>query len=175
MNAPHALIVMGVSGSGKTTFGMALAKRESMAFRDGDDFHSAANVAKMRAGRPLDDDDRAGWLQAIGATLAQHVASGRSCIVACSALKARYRQMLRSLVPSLRVIHLNLTRALATERVSGRTGHYMPASLVDSQFTALEAPHGEPHTLILDAALPVDALTERARAWLHADDPSLGS
>lgn len=175
MRSPFAVVAMGVSGSGKTTFGKALAEQERMMFFDGDDFHSPENVAKMRAGQPLDDADRAGWLRAIGAALAREAKAGRDSLVACSALKLRYRETLRSFVPDLCVIHLDLTKELAAERVGGRAGHYMPASLVDSQFAALEVPHGEPNTLILDAALPIARLTEQAGQWLHAGDRPHGA
>ncbi len=139
MNQP-LIIVMGVSGSGKTTVGELLAKQLNLPFFDGDDFHSAANVAKMAAGHPLTDDDRHDWL----ATLAQHLgeweqASG--AVLACSALKETYRQTLQGGAQEpLRWVFLDGSHELLESRLEGRQGHYMKSTMLDSQLATLEKP-----------------------------------
>lgn len=159
-------VVMGVAGSGKTEIGTRLARRLGIEFVDGDDLHPAANVAKMSAGHALNDDDRRPWLETIGGWLADHRAPGG--IAACSALKRSYRDLLRSAVPGLPFIHLTGNRDLMVERVGNRTGHYMPASLVDSQFATLE-PLGEDEAgLTLDVDTTIEALVSSAQAWLTA-------
>jgi gluconokinase len=165
-----ALVVMGVAGSGKTTAGLAAADAKGLLFIDGDDLHSDAARAKMGRGVALSDEDRAPWLDRIGAVLADAAAHPRGAVVACSALRRAYRDHLRARVgPSLRFLFLKGDPSLMRERVAAREGHYMPASLVDSQFAALESPEGEPDvaTLAADAnfaaALPevIRELTER--------------
>ena len=155
-----AVVVMGVSGAGKTTVGKRLAERLGVEFIDGDDLHSAAARAKMTAGRALDDADRWPWLDRIAAALADPGAP-RGRVVACSALKRAYRDRLRAGVgPALRFVYLEADRELMRMRVAGRRGHYMPASLVDSQFAALEPPVRETDVITaaadadLDAAIP---------------------
>jgi gluconokinase len=139
-----AVVVMGVSGSGKTTAGIALAKRRGVPFLDGDDLHTPEARAKMTAGIALDDADRAPWLDRIGRTLADAEGYPQGVVIACSALKHAYRDRLRAIVgASLRFLFLKGDKALMRSRVAGRKGHYMPASLVDSQFAALESPEGE--------------------------------
>lgn len=133
---PPLVAVMGVSGSGKSTVGAALADHLGVPFVDGDELHPAANVAKMAAGRPLDDADRAPWLDAVGGWLAAHAAAGG--VVACSALRRRYRDRLRELAPGLVFVHLAGDRELVASRQRRRTGHFMPSSLLDSQLAALE-------------------------------------
>jgi gluconokinase len=165
---PLALIVMGVSGSGKTTVGIALAKSQGADFIDGDDLHSAQARAKMTAGIALTDEDRAPWLDRIGAGLADSDAHPQGLIIACSALRRRYRDHLRDIVgPSLRFLFLNGDKALMRERVASRQGHYMPASLIDSQFAALESPEGEAGVVTLaadaDLAGELPAVVERLR------------
>jgi gluconokinase len=130
------VVVMGVAGSGKTTVGKALAERLGVEYADADDFHSAASLAKMASGRPLDDRDRAPWLVAIGEWLATH--DDRGAVVGCSALRRRYRDVLRSAAPRLQVLHLAGDPAVVTRRVTDRPGHFMPASLVTSQLETLE-------------------------------------
>lgn len=131
---------MGVSGSGKTTVGELLAKQLNLPFFDGDDFHSAANVAKMAAGHPLTDDDRHDWL----ASLATHLGEweqGRGAVLACSALKETYRQTLQAGAKApLHWLFLDGSRELLESRLEGRTGHYMKASMLDSQLATLEKP-----------------------------------
>lgn len=150
------LAVMGVSGCGKTTLGAALSQRLRLPFADADDFHSPANLAKMSAGFPLDDADRLPWLRAIGDWLAGHPATG--CVLSCSALKRSYRDVLRASAPALSFIHLNPPAPVVHRRMAGRLGHFMPASLVESQFQALEPLHPDEHGIVFDTDLPVDQL-----------------
>lgn len=137
------VVVMGVSGAGKSTIGPLLAAALGMAFADADAFHSAANIAKMSAGTPLTDEDRWPWIDAIGARMASNAAEGRPLVVACSALKRAYRDRLRTAVPGLRFVYLEGSKALIGERLEARNGHFMPAGLLDSQFAALEDPTAE--------------------------------
>ncbi|MDM4762793.1 gluconokinase [Galbitalea sp. SE-J8] len=130
------LVLMGVSGSGKSTTGVALAARTGLAFVDGDDLHPAANREKMRAGVPLGDADRAPWLASVGAVLAE--AGGSGVVVACSALRRRYRDGIRAAAPATCFVHLDGAPALIDTRVAAREHAYMPASLLASQVAALE-------------------------------------
>lgn len=130
------VVVMGVSGSGKTTLGRALAARLGCRFLDGDDFHPSANVEKMRAGVPLDDADRAPWLERLNGELR----GGGDAVLACSALKQRYRDALARGVPDVRLVHLRGSVELIAARLARRRHRYMPATLLQSQFDALEAP-----------------------------------
>ncbi|MBW1602205.1 gluconokinase [Streptomyces sp. JJ66] len=130
------VVVMGVSGSGKTTVGERLAKRLSVPYAEADDFHPPRNVAKMAAGTPLDDADRAPWLDAIASWLAEHAGGGG--VVACSALGRRYRDRLREDAPGVFFVHLDGTPELIAERLAGREGHFMPPALLGSQFHTLE-------------------------------------
>jgi len=148
-----AIVVMGVSGAGKTTLGVRLALALGAEFIDGDDLHTDAARAKMKAGHALTDEDRWPWLDRIGAKLA----GGERTVVACSALRRAYRDRLRAIAgPSLRFLFLKGDKALMRARVAARKGHYMPASLIDSQFAALESPEGEKDvvTFPADADLP---------------------
>jgi gluconokinase len=130
------LVVMGVAGSGKTTFGTALSRRLGVPFADADDFHGPANIAKMAAGVPLDDADRLPWLRAIGTWLSEHLRTGG--VVTCSALRRGYRDLLRERTPSVAFVHLHGDPEAVRRRVAERADHFMPASLVDSQFQTLE-------------------------------------
>jgi gluconokinase len=159
------LVVMGVTGSGKTTVGAALAQRLRVPFADADDFHSEANIAKMSAGIPLDDSDRSPWLRAIGGWLAGHVTTGG--VVACSALKRWYRDILRTAAPSVAFVHLAGEPSVVQRRVAGRPGHFMPASLVDSQFATLEPLEPNERGIVLDLSMSVDELVD---AYLAAAD-----
>ncbi|WP_211250799.1 gluconokinase [Mycetocola saprophilus] len=136
--SPPPLIVMGVSGSGKSTIGIALARSFGIPFVDGDDLHPAHNRDKMAAGQPLNDEDRAPWLEIIAERVRDDLAAGTPIVVACSALKRRYRDQLVRLTPSTVLIHLVGDRALIAARQAGRNHEYMPNSLLDSQFAALE-------------------------------------
>ncbi|MFF5488670.1 gluconokinase [Streptomyces virginiae] len=149
---------MGVSGSGKTTIGRKLARRLAVPYAEADDFHSPHNVAKMRAGRPLDDDDRRPWLDAIAAWLAEHVQRGG--VVTCSALKRRYRQMLAAAAPDVFFLHLDGSAELIAGRLGAREGHFMPASLLQSQIADLEPlAADEP-----GAAIPIDGTPDQTAA-----------
>jgi len=144
------VVLMGVSGSGKTTIGKTLAERLGWKFIEGDDFHPRENVAKMAAGVPLEDSDRWPWLDALNRVLrAQHDA-----IVTCSALKASYRRRLLAGVEDSRLVYLEGSKALIASRVAARKHRYMPASLLDSQFSALEAPA---EAIRIDVGAPVEA------------------
>lgn len=132
------MIVMGVQGTGKTTIGSALGERLGVTFIDSDDLHPPANKVKMAAGTPLEDEDRVPWLKIVGATIAANAAEGRTTIVACSALKRWYRELLRSSVPELQFIHLAGQRDLVASRLATRQHEFMPTTLLDSQFEVLE-------------------------------------
>ncbi|MBS0363802.1 MAG: gluconokinase [Proteobacteria bacterium] len=151
------LLVMGVAGAGKSTLARALADRLGWPFLEGDDLHPAANVAKMRAGAPLDDADRAPWLAAVGKAMDDWIAEGRCGVVACSALKRRYRDTLRAGRPQVRIVYVAIDEALARARVAQRTDHYYPASLVPSQFAALEPPAPDERAITVDATQATDA------------------
>nr|WP_109575097.1 gluconokinase [Aminobacter sp. AP02] len=153
---------MGVSGSGKSVVGLAIAEALHASFVEGDMLHPARNIARMANGQALNDSDRQGWLDLIGREIATRVVRGQDVVAACSALKRRYRDQLRKLNPSLRFVHLVLDPATAHRRVLERTGHFMPASLVDSQFADLEPPDLDEAALVLDALLPVDVLAKAA-------------
>jgi len=167
MNAPlNALVVMGVSGCGKSSVGAAIVGRSGGRLIEGDSFHPEANIAKMRAGTPLNDDDRAGWLQRLGEEMLACVNAGERPVLTCSALKLKYREALRDAVPGLGFVFLELSRAEAAERVAHRPGHFMTASLIDSQFATLEPPTGENLTLPLDATQPIVELAHQVENWL---------
>jgi gluconokinase len=135
---PTHLVVMGVSGCGKSTIGELLADRLGWPFRDADDLHPAANVAKMSAGVPLDDDDRGPWLAAIRDELSASSDAGQSSVLACSALRRAYRDVLATAHGRVRFIHLDLPDDVISARVAARESHFRPASLVSSQFASLE-------------------------------------
>jgi gluconokinase len=132
------LVVMGVSGSGKTTVARAVAGRLGWLFAEGDDFHSAANVAKMSAGSPLTDDDRWPWLRSLADWIGEREAAGEDAVLTCSALKRSYRDLLDDGHPSVRFVHVTVNAETLRRRLEQRRGHYMPASLLDSQLAALE-------------------------------------
>jgi carbohydrate kinase (thermoresistant glucokinase family) len=155
---------MGVSGVGKSTVGTALAQVFGVPFLEGDAYHPSANVAKMSAGVPLDDADRAGWLAALADEIRSAQARGDGLVLSCSALKRRYRDLLRQADPDLRFVHLQGPRELIAQRMSRRPGHYMPASLLDSQLRDLEPLQGDEAGVVLDIALPPDELVARAAA-----------
>ncbi|SDP21842.1 gluconate kinase, SKI family [Pedococcus dokdonensis] len=167
--APPLVVVMGVSGSGKTTVGAALAQRLHVPFADADDFHPEANIAKMSAGVPLDDDDRWPWLAAIADWLVEHRESGG--VASCSALKRAYRDVLVADTPQARFVHLHGDRAVLAARVAGRPGHFMPAALVDSQFATLEPLQPDEQGTTLDVDQSVDTLVDQSAAYL-ADAPA---
>ncbi|PWK92501.1 gluconokinase [Fulvimonas soli] len=155
------VVVMGVSGAGKSTFGAALAQALGWDFQEGDALHPPANVAKMCAGIPLDDADRAPWLARVAGWIADHAQRRRPGVISCSALKRAYRDYLRAAAPGWRLVYLRAPRAELLRRVRERE-HFMPVSLLDSQLQTLEEPSMDEHALVLDATLPVAALVERA-------------
>jgi len=152
------VILAGVSGSGKTTVGRLLAGRLDWPFADGDSFHPAANVAKMTAGIPLTDDDRWPWLAAIGAWMDGRIAAGGSGVMACSALKRRYREFLLEGRPAARLVFLEVGRDEDLARLRARHGHFFPARLLDSQFDDLEPPGPDEGALVLPAQGSPDEL-----------------
>ena len=164
MKTPLHVVVMGVAGCGKSAAGTLLASRLGLPLVEGDDFHPQGNIDKMRQGLPLDDTDRAGWLQRLAEEL---VAYPGGAVLTCSALKRSYRDLLRTPVPGLKFVHLALSQHQAMERVASRTDHFYPPSLVASQFEALEDPAGEPGVFVVDANLHVDEVTHRAATWLR--------
>ncbi|WP_458759437.1 gluconokinase [Afipia sp. TerB] len=135
-----AIILMGVSGSGKSTIGAALGERIGFAFEDGDAYHPDANVAKMHAGIPLTDEDRWPWLKAIAAAIDRKAAAGTPVIIACSALRRAYREVLVHGRDDVRIVYLKGTQDLIAKRLARRDNHFMPSSLLDSQFATLEEP-----------------------------------
>lgn len=160
---PPLVVVMGVSGSGKSTVGAALAARLGVPFTDADDLHPAANVARMHAGVPLTDEDRGPWLDAVGADLAAHTGTG--LVVACSALRHAYRDQLRGHAPRTRFLHLAGDRAVLAGRIGHRQGHFMPPELLASQLDTLEPLAAGEAGATLDAALGVpDLVRAGARA-----------
>jgi gluconokinase len=174
MTTPHhppLVVMMGVSGSGKTTVGAALAQRLRVPFADADDFHPPENIAKMAAGTPLDDEDRGPWLRTIAAWLAEHAATGG--VASCSALKRAYRDILTQAAPGTVLIHLHGDRDVLAARVAGRPGHFMPAALIDSQFATLEPLQHDEIGQTLDVAQPVDTLVEESLDVLAKKGASL--
>jgi len=164
---PCALVVMGVSGSGKSTVADKLAVRLGWAFEDGDRFHPASNVAKMSAGQPLTDEDRWPWLQAIADEIDRVCEAGEHAVIACSALKRAYREILVHGRNDVRIIFLNGTKDLIAGRLAARKGHFMPPGLLDSQFGTLEPPGADenPVTVSIDASVEaiVDDIAHQLR------------
>jgi gluconokinase len=149
-----AIVVMGVSGAGKSTVGQILAARLDCPFRDADSFHPPANIAKMKSGQPLDDEDRWPWLGAIAAWIAGHRAAGTTCVVTCSALKRAYRDIVTDRQRAdVRLVHLEGGFDLIAARLAARKGHFMPPALLRSQFDALEPPAPDEHAI----AVSIDA------------------
>jgi len=155
---PMILVVMGVSGCGKTTVGQALAHHLGCEFAEGDQFHSPQNVAKMAAGTPLTDDDRWGWLQTLSARMAQARAKGQSLVLSCSALRKPYRDILREGAPKAWFVHLHGNIDLLQQRMASRPGHYMPPSLLQSQLDTLEMPEADERVVSLDIATPLSEM-----------------
>jgi gluconokinase len=168
---PPQLVVMGVSGSGKSTVGAALARRLGVPFVDADDLHPRANVEKMARGEPLDDADRLPWLDAVGTWLAEHRDGG---IASCSALRRAYRDRLRSHADGVHFLHLAGSRELVARRQADRPGHFMPASLLASQYAALEPLQPDEPGLTLAVDRSVDELIEVVVAYLVADPEETG-
>jgi gluconokinase len=156
------VVVMGVCGCGKTTVARRISALTGFAFAEADEFHSEANVSKMRAGVPLTDDDRWPWLRSLADWMAERAAAGESTVVACSALRRGYREVLSQGPPSVAFVHLDGAVDTIRQRLSRRTGHYMPASLLDSQVATLERLHPDEPGIVLDVALAPRDLADLA-------------
>jgi len=161
------VVVAGVSGSGKSTVGALLAGRLGWEFADGDSFHPAANVAKMSAGIPLTDDDRWPWLAAIGAWMDERAAAGDPGVVACSALKRAYREVLLDGRPDARLVFLDVGHDADVARLTARHGHFFPPGLLDSQFDDLEMPHPAEDALVMPASGTPEELVTAIIGDLH--------
>ena len=155
MSSP--VVVMGVSGSGKSTVGAALAQRLRVPFADADDFHPPANITKMTAGHALDDDDRYPWLESIGGWLAGHPEGG---VMSCSALKRKYRDQLRRHCADVRFLHLSGTEDVIARRQASRPGHFMPAALLTSQFETLEPLDADEYGISIDVDQSIDSIID---------------
>ncbi|HET9577865.1 MAG TPA: gluconokinase [Usitatibacter sp.] len=166
--APSVIVVMGVSGSGKTTVAAALARRLGWEFAEGDAFHPAANVAKMRSGVALTDADRWPWLDAIAAWIRERRAAGARCVIACSALRRAYRERIAGGSGEVRFVYLKGPFELIAARIAARRGHYMPASLLRSQFDTLEEPGTDENPLVVSVERPADEIIEAIIAALQA-------
>lgn len=160
-----SLVVMGVAGCGKSSLGQLCARTLCVPLLEGDHFHSASNLTKMRNGIPLSDDDRAAWLDTLAEQLQAHP---QGVVLTCSALKQRYRERLRAATPGLRFVFLDLTQDQARERVASRPLHLFPVSLVASQFATLEDPRHEPGVLHLDATKPLTELSSTVVRWVRS-------
>ncbi|MGG6896081.1 MULTISPECIES: gluconokinase [Rhizobium] len=166
---PLAIIVMGVSGSGKSSVGEGVAAKLGIHFIEGDALHPAANVEKMSKGIPLTDEDRWPWLEKIGQEIAASLAKGEGISVSCSALKRTYRERLRASAGGhLYFIYLHGSKELLSRRMGERKGHFMPASLLESQLQTLEVPTGEPGVVTVDIDGTIDAIVEAAVKSLKA-------
>ena len=158
VNMPRRIVVMGVSGCGKSTVARALAQRLALPFVEADELHPPRNVALMATGTPLTDDDRQGWLRAVAKALADAEVTG--VVVACSALKRHYRDLLRASAPGLLFVHLKGPQSLLAERLRSRSGHYMPVSLLQSQIDTLEPPAADESALTQDIAQPPETIVD---------------
>jgi gluconokinase len=169
------IVVMGVSGSGKSTLGRALAAAEGWAFQEGDDLHPQANIDKMRAGKPLDDADRAPWLDRVGTWMTGELQVHRTGVVSCSALRRSYRDRLRLAGSSVRFVFIQVSRGELLRRLQ-RRAHFMPAALLDSQLQALEEPRDEPDVLTVSGMCDMASVLAEVRDWLarplHLSHPS---
>nr|WP_210273099.1 gluconokinase [Rhizobium sp. WYCCWR 11128] len=169
MNKSHAIIVMGVSGCGKSSVGEKLAEALHLAFVEGDALHPAANVEKMSKGIPLTDEDRMPWLDRIGEDMKASIEKSEGIIVSCSALKRIYRDRLRAAVGgNLFFVYLEGSKALLMKRMGERKGHFMPASLLESQLATLEPPTGEPGVVTVDIDDTIEGIAATALKSLAA-------
>jgi gluconokinase len=157
---PCALVVMGVSGSGKSTVGEALAARLGWPYEDGDKFHPESNVAKMRAGHPLTDEDRWPWLRAIAAEIDRVCELGDHVVIGCSALRRVYRDILVHGRTDVRIVFLNGTEPLIEDRLNRRKGHFMPPGLLASQFATLEPPGPDERAVVASIDVPVGTIVD---------------
>ncbi len=160
------IIVMGVSGSGKSTIASLLAIRLGWTYEDGDWFHPAKNVAKMHAGHPLEDEDRWPWLGAIATAIADARRQNKRMVIACSALKRKYRDLLVNGARDIRIVYLRGTREQIALRISLRQGHFMPPSLLDSQFATLEEPQADEQPIVVSIDAHPKEIVERIIAQL---------
>lgn len=160
-----SVILAGVSGSGKTTVGRAAAAVAGVPFIDGDDLHPDRNIALMTEGTPLTDSDREPWLDAVAATARDHA----PCVVACSALARRYRDRLRAAAPGIRIVILDVPEDELRRRLAGRTGHFMAATMLDSQLLAREHPEDEDGVSVVDGAQSVEALAAQVAGFVTGD------
>lgn len=159
MDKPAFFIIMGVSGSGKTTIGRLLAKRLNCPFYDADDYHPPENVAKMGAGTPLTDEDRGPWLDRLHAIITKHIQAGEPAVLACSALKQSYRDHLRGNYDNVQFIHLDGRFDLIWNRMQTRPNHYMKPGMLQSQFDALEMPD-EQEAFIINIDQPIKTVIQ---------------
>lgn len=167
----RAVVVMGVSGCGKTSIATVLCKHIHARMIEGDAFHPEQNIRKMEAGIPLTDADRQGWLETLGRELKRAAQDGGIVVLTCSALKRRYRDTLRAALPGLGFVFLRLSPEEAGRRVAHRPGHFMPASLIDSQFRDLDPPTGEPRVMTMDATGSTDAIVKEIVRWWSSISP----
>ncbi|MGG7465525.1 MULTISPECIES: gluconokinase [unclassified Plantibacter] len=165
MSAP-LVVVMGVSGSGKSTTGVLIADRLGVPFVDADSLHSIANVTKMASGTPLEDADRWPWLQTVGRTFADAADTG--LVIACSALKRAYREAILAEAPGVLFVHLHGTHDVLSRRMEGRSGHFMPASLLDSQFALLEELDADEPGFVVDVDATVESIVDEAVSGIQA-------
>jgi gluconokinase len=172
---PCVLVVMGVSGSGKSTVGEKLATQLGWNYEDGDSFHPASNVAKMHAGHPLTDEDRGPWLHAIAGEIDRVCEAGEHAVIACSALKRAYRDILVHGRYDVRIIYLKGTHALIAGRLARRKGHFMPPGLLESQFATLEPPGQSENPLTVSIDAPVEAIVDDIVHQLRPDRAATGA
>ena len=161
------IIVMGVSGSGKSTIGALIAGALGVPFVDGDALHPQSNIEKMAGGKPLNDDDRWPWLTVVGQTLAEAGATGKGMVIACSALRRAYRQTILDSAPQARFVHLDGSREVLSARIEGRSGHFMPPSLLDSQFATLEPLGADEPGMVIDIDQAVAEIVSEAVAKIR--------
>lgn len=166
------IVVMGVAGCGKSSVGEALAERLGWPILEGDAFHPQSNKDKMAGGTPLTDADRWPWLDEIAAEMRRRDAAGENAVVACSALKRAYRDRLRRGASDVRFVHLTGSRAVHESRIRSRTGHFMPASMLDSQLATLEAPGGDETAIAVDIDQPLTSMVGQVLAWLERESPA---
>lgn len=159
--------MMGVSGSGKTTVGKALARKLGWTFQEGDELHPAANIEKMKSGVPLTDEDRAPWLARVEAWISDELRQGRSGVIACSALKRAYRDQIVGGRSDVRLVFLEGDHDLIAERIAHRHGHFMPPALLDSQFATLEAPARAERAITVDIGQPLETIVDQIAAQLR--------
>lgn len=165
--APLVVVMMGVSGSGKTTIAKGVGERVGLDVLEGDAYHPAANVAKMKSGIPLEDTDRLPWLHAIAVAIDEELAGGRSAIVACSALKRSYREILIGAHKGVVLVYLQGSPALIGQRLRSRKGHFMPPTLLQSQFDTLEEPGEDEAPIVVSIAPPPERIVDAVIAGLQ--------